>query len=783
MSCIDPDSGAETEPISCTRCLINVQVGDFTQPGTQCQHPLRVQYRYGTTSDMQYPLFSDNTVPGDKGSAGRADLNEAQLEAVTHGSGPLLVIAGAGSGKTRTLVHRVAYLIEQGVPPESVLLLTFTRRAAQEMIWRAGQISSQACRQVTGGTFHATSNLLLRRHGHHLGFAPGFTIIDRGDAEGIVNLIKSSLGLAGAGKRFPSKRMIVNILSGAVNKSRTIDDLVYEQHLHLAEFLEDLHRIQEHYARFKTDHGLMDYDDLLVNWLRLLTESPAAKREVTSRFSHILVDEYQDTNLLQARIVRQLADDHDNVMAVGDDAQSIYSFRGADFYNIMRFPEQFPGTRIIKLEENYRSSQPILSLTNAIIASAEEKFTKTLFTRSEGGIRPILYAARNEAAEARFIVDTIQTLEKEGISQPNIAVLFRSGYHSYKLEMELTSRYMGFEKRGGLKLTESAHIKDVLSFFRVLTNPWDNLSWNRILLLLDKVGPKTVQRILASIRDAADPVAALAVVKPGRTWAEGYGRLLELMRELRRENLTPAAQFDLVLAFYEPIFEKIYHDDYPKRKKELDQLQILVAGYDDLQSLVDDTALDPPESGSDPTGSGEEGGQLILSTIHSAKGLEWDAVFVIGLAEGRFPHQNAIPGGQWEEERRLLYVAATRARKKLYLTYPQELMNPDRSVLRTVMSPFVREINPGLYERLQPDPAAFPGLAGAASSRFAPAARRPGPGTGAGSELLVGMSVKHPFFGPGRIKSLPGPRRVEVTFDRHGDKILHLDYARLEIIK
>ena len=732
---------------------------------------------------MQYSLFSQNTAARspDPASASHG-LNQAQLEAVTHGQGPLLVIAGAGSGKTRTLVHRVAHLIEQHVPPESILLLTFTRRAAQEMLWRAGQISSQACRQVMGGTFHATSNLLLRRHGHHLGFAPGFTIIDRGDAEGIINLIKSSLGLAGAGKRFPSKRMIVNILSGAVNKSRPIEDLVYEQHLHLAEFLDDLHRIQEHYARFKTDHSLMDYDDLLVNWHRLLSESPAARQEVTSRFSHILVDEYQDTNQLQARIVRLLAHEHDNVMAVGDDAQSIYSFRGADFYNIMRFPEEFAGARIIKLEENYRSTQPILTLTNAIIASAEEKFTKTLFTRAEGGSRPLLYPARNEAAEARFVVDTIQALEKEGIPLQNIAVLFRSGYHSYKLEMELTSRYLGFEKRGGLKLTESAHIKDVLSFFRVLINPWDNLSWNRILLLLDRVGPKTVQKILAMIRDAADPLTALAAINPGRTWAEGYARLLALMADLRRDNLTPAAQFDLLMDFYEPIFEKIYYDDYPKRKKELDQLQILVAGYGDLQSLVDDTALDPPETRDQAASAAEdESSLLVLSTIHSAKGLEWDAVFVIGLAEGRFPHQNAVPGAQWEEERRLLYVAATRARKRLYLTYPQELVNPDRSVLRTVMSPFVREINPGLYERQQPEPAAaFTG--GPLTSAGRPTAAPPLRPGKAETELAPGMIVRHPFFGRGQIKNLPGPRRVEVAFDRHGDKILHLDYARLEII-
>lgn len=732
---------------------------------------------------MQYDLFSAGNSSDQSGTPiTREALNEAQYEAVTHGSGPLLVIAGAGSGKTRTLVYRVTHLIEQQVEPESILLLTFTRRAAQEMLRRAGRLSSQSCRGVIGGTFHATSNMLLRRHGHHLGFGSGFTIIDRGDAEGIINLIKASLGLSGAGKRFPTKRMIMNLLSGSVNKSRSVEELVYDQHLHLSEFLDDLYKIQDHYSRFKIDHGLMDYDDLLVNWHRLLTESAEGRREITSRFSHILVDEYQDTNLVQAEIVRLLAHDHDNVMVVGDDAQSVYSFRGADFYNIMRFPEQFPGTRIIKLEENYRSTQPILSLTNSIIACAEEKFTKTLFTTSEGGERPQMYIARNEGAEARFVVDTIAELEKEGIALDQTAVLFRSGFHSYKLEMELTSRFIDFEKRGGLKLTESAHIKDVLSFFRILVNPWDNLSWNRILLQLDKVGPKTAQRILATLRDNTDPFAALEAFKPAPAWKNGLVRLLELLRNIRRENLTPSGQFDIMLEYYEPIFEKIYYDDYPKRRKEVDQLKALIAGYGDLQSFVDDTTLDPPESGRDLAGSADTSGQLILSTIHSAKGLEWDAVFVIGLAEGRFPHQNTVPGEQWEEERRLLYVAATRAKKKLFLTYPQELMTPDRKYIRTVMSPFLREINPGLYGKNQNDSFASVGITPTSSGSKLQPVRQSSRSKRTLPEFKTGMLVKHPFFGRGQIKNVPGPRRVEVSFDRHGDKILHLDYARLELI-
>ncbi len=733
---------------------------------------------------MQQKLFSNppQQEPEQQRSVISPDeLNPAQYAAVTHGKGPVLVIAGAGSGKTRTLVYRMAYLLEQGVAPESILLLTFTRRAAHEMLWRAGTIATQSCKRVVGGTFHATSNMLLRQHGHHLGFGSGFTIIDRGDAEGIINLLKSSLGLSGAGKRFPSKRVIINLLSGSINKARPIEDLVFESHIHLSEFIEDFHTIRKHYAEFKKDHGLMDYDDLLVNWQRLLAESEQARNDICSRFKYILVDEYQDTNLIQAEIVRLLAHNHENVMVVGDDAQSIYSFRGADFYNIMRFPDQFPGTTIIKLEQNYRSIQPILSLTNAVIAQAQKRFTKKLFTELEGETRPVVYKARNEAAEARFIVEKIKELQEKGLDTSSIAVLFRSGFHSYKLELELNSRMIEFEKRGGLKLTESAHIKDVLSFLRILINPWDNLSWNRILLHLDKVGPKTAQKILAKISEFDDPVKALQSYKPAPTWKAGFTKLTTALAQISEKGLTPGAVFDLVMAYYEPILEKIYYDDYPKRKGDLEQIKALIGGYGDLQSFVDDTALDPPEATTSQE-QDENNKRLILSTIHSAKGLEWDAVFVIGLAEGRFPHQRAEPGEQWEEERRLLYVAATRAKKYLFLSYPRELMTPDRKFHRTGMSPFLQEINPGLY--IDEDPA--PTTTSFASSNHAtavPPVRTRKSVQSARVDFSPGMMVKHPFFGIGKVKNVPGPRRVEVSFDRHGDKILHLDYAKLEVME
>ncbi|NLX18447.1 MAG: ATP-dependent helicase [Desulfobulbus sp.] len=708
-----------------------------------------------------------------------APLNHAQQIAVSHGDGPLLVIAGAGSGKTRTLVYRMAHLIERGVSPESILLLTFTRRAAQEMLHRAGELTAGSCRRIMGGTFHATANILLRRYGHYLDLGPNFTIIDRGDAEGIINLLKSSLGMGGAGKRFPSKRVIMNLISGAVNKAASIEELVYQEHLHLTEFLNDFYTIADHYRQFKLDHGLLDYDDLLVYWKQLLLASENARIELSSRFQHILVDEYQDTNLLQAEIVRLLAYCHQNVMVVGDDAQSIYSFRGADFANIMRFPEQFPGTEIVKLEENYRSTEPILQLSNAIIANAEKKFTKILFTEKVGGIRPQLAAAANEAAEAGFIVQEIQKLRQNGTSLADIAVLFRSGFHSFKLEIELAAHGLDFEKRGGLKLTESAHIKDVLSFLRVIINPWDNLSWNRILLQLEKVGPKTVQKILNSVRQTDDPFSALMTYRPAPAWRQQFEKLVTMLNHLRQPDLTPSNQYDLVMEHYAPIFEKIYYDDYPKRRRELEQIKALISGYGDLQSFIDDTALDPPEIDTSVDGGRSEQ-KLILSTIHSAKGLEWDTVFVMGLAEGRFPHQHAVPGEQWEEERRLLYVAATRAKNQLFLTYPKEMLGSDRQLLRASLTPFLREVNAGLYttiDQVHTGTTYQTGQYEQGTPRF----RHPKVQS-ARVTYEEGMQVTHAFFGHGRVISIPGPRRIEILFDRHGSKILHLDYAKLEIV-
>ncbi|MDK9708707.1 MAG: ATP-dependent helicase [Desulforhopalus sp.] len=707
-------------------------------------------------------------------------LNESQYAAVTTTVGPVLVIAGAGSGKTRTLVYRVAHLVEQGVAPESILLLTFTRKASQEMLWRAGRLLNENCNRVVGGTFHGIANLLLRRYGSQIGFGSSFTIIDRGDAEGIINLLKSSLGLGKKDKRFPSRRAVINMISGAINKSIALEDLVTDQYSHLSDSLEDILTLQKHYQNFKFEHGLMDYDDLLVNWKRLLVELPEVRQAISTRFAYIMVDEYQDTNLIQADIVRLAAATHDNVMVVGDDSQSIYSFRGADFYNIMRFPKVFSNTRIIKLEENYRSTQPILSFTNDIIRNAAEKYTKTLFTRREGELRPMIFAGADEREEAAFIVKTVRKLLAAGVALTDIAVLFRSSFHSYKLELELASAAIDYEKRGGLKLTESAHMKDMIAFMRVLTNPQDTLSWNRMLLQLEHVGPTTAQKISATIAQAADPFQALAKYPAGKSWQESFAKLVRLYDELLVDGHNLSLLYEIVLKYYQPIFERLYADDFPKRRKDIDQLKSIMDGYDDLQSFIDDTSLDPPEEGA-ADGHGLE--RLVLSTIHSAKGLEFEAVFVIGMAEGRFPHAAASFGEQWEEERRLLYVAATRAKKYLYLTYPRQLMTQDRQFHHTGMSPFLSELSGGLYERISSDSPqkGYNSFAFESAPESAPTPRRAKAKRLEMSDFHVGAKVSHPFFGSGTVAKMSTGRSIDILFDRHGLKTLHLDYAKLTI--
>ena len=695
------------------------------------------------------------------------ELNPAQLEAVRTLWGPVLVIAGAGSGKTRTLVYRVVRLVEEGVPPEKILLLTFTRKAAREMLRRAALLLDEKCERVSGGTFHSLAHLMLRQYGHLVGYSRQFTILDRGDAEDAINLLRTALGLSERKRRFPKKETIASIFSKAINKRLSLEEVVTEEYPHFLDDLEDLARLFEHYVRYKQEHQLMDYDDLLVNWYRVLKAFPEVRREMARRFEFIMVDEYQDTNALQAEIVRFMAEEHGNVMVVGDDSQSIYAFRGANFKNILEFPKLFPGAKIIKLEENYRSRQPILDLANAVIEHAKEKYTKCLFTRREGGQRPRLYKARDEADQSRFIADRILELREEGVPLQEMAILFRSAYHSFDLELELAKRNIPFVKHGGLKLIETAHIKDIVAHLRLLLNPYDMLAWNRVLLLIEGIGPKTSKRIMEALRSEPDPLAAVGRFPARPSYAKGLGALAELLARLRAEEI-PEEQLALLYDYYEPIFTRVYYDDHPKRAKDLQQLLAIANKYSRLEDFLADLALEPPEASvAEVEALENEDEKLVLSTVHSAKGLEWHTVFVISLAEGRFPSSYAVGREEdVEEERRLFYVAVTRAKENLFLTYPATFYVPGEGRVFSKPSRFLEEVREKI-EEWRPEEASFFAEEEELEEET-PASFRPG-------EL-----VWHPVFGEGKVKRMADIDKVVVQFASAGEKTLHLKFARLD---
>ena len=597
-----------------------------------------------------------------------AQLNDAQRQAASTTEGALLVIAGAGTGKTRTLIYRTAHLIEQGVPPEQILLLTFTRRAAEEMRQRAGLLLDARCDRVQGGTFHATACGLLRRYGQAVGLDPSFAIMDRPDAEEVVGLVRAELGLAGKTRMFPKKRTLLNIISKSLNRDVPIAETIAQDFPHFDEHTEQVLKVAARYKAEKKARQVVDYDDLLTYMVELLQSSPADRDEIAGLFRYIMVDEYQDTNRLQSRMVRLLAHGHNNVMAVGDDAQSIYAFRGACFRNIMDFPTDFPGARIIKLTENYRSTPQILALANQVIAKAAERYEKELTATVDDGPVPALICAPTENMQSRFLCQRIVELTEEGVPLPNIAVLFRSAFHTFDLEVELTRHGLPFIKRGGIRFMEAAHIKDVVSYLRILHNPQDAISWGRVFKLHAGVGEVTARKLFAHITDGNDPWAQLASLPA--PWGGKLSELAHMLAPLARGAKGPEALLDPIIAYYTPLLMAAY-DDHPKRARDLDQLVALSARYELLEAFLTDLALEPPEATVAGVDREDRHDHLILSTIHSAKGLEWDAVFVIWAVDGRFPSAYA-EGSQeeMEEERRLMYVALTRAKRHLAVTYP-----------------------------------------------------------------------------------------------------------------
>ena len=629
----------------------------------------------------------------------RKELNEAQFEAATAVEGPLLIIAGAGTGKTRTLVHRVAHLIDIGVDPRSILLLTFTRRAAEEMLRRASLLIDSRCSHVAGGTFHSFANLVLREFGRRIELPPSFTIMDRSDSENAIQLLRAELGLNNKDKRFPRKQTVAEIISMAVNKQTTVPELIEREYPHLCDSLDDLVRLANGYASYKSAKTLVDYDDLLTKLKNLLANHEEVRQRLSDTYRYIMVDEYQDTNHLQSRIVRLLATSHDNVAVVGDDAQSIYSFRGADFRNIMDFPKIFPRTRIIKLEENYRSTQSILNLTNEIIGRATERYEKKLFSRKRAGATPLLVQAESEQMQSRFVCQKILELREEGVPLWEIAVLFRSSFHSFDLELELTRHNIPFVKRGGFRFMETTHIKDLLAHLRILANPLDAISWGRALLLLEGVGAQMSQKIIRWLLEGNQPVERLRSFAARGKAAHGLKTLAQVL-QAAAEAERPVEQTQYLMQYYLPILKRHHPEDHPKRLKDLEHFHGVTERYRSLERLLSDMALEPPnDSVAGVLAVDPDEGPLVLSTIHSAKGLEWHSVFIIWALEGRFPSfYNTNSQEELEEERRLLYVAATRAKENLFISYPTRIFDRGLRMVLSRPSQFIEDVSEDILQ-------------------------------------------------------------------------------------
>jgi superfamily I DNA/RNA helicase len=602
------------------------------------------------------------------------NLNPQQCEAAMHGDDPLLIIAGAGTGKTTTLVHRVAYLISQGVPPQRVLLLTFTRRAAAEMLYRVADVLGQrdVSRRVWGGTFHAVGARLLRSHGRKIGVDPRFSIHDRGDSESLMQVCAQDLGLAKGDKKFPKKGTCVSIHSYMVNAQRTLDETLQTQFSSFARYAEPLEKLFAAYAERKTELNVFDYDDLLRKWCDLM-ESGETGPAIRERFDCVLVDEYQDTNRLQSRLLQGLRPDGRGLTVVGDDAQSIYSFRAATVRNILDFPDHFPDTRVVALEQNYRSPEPILAASNRVIAEASDRYTKDLWSDRAEGPRPQLVTCEDEHEQVDFVVKRILDHRRRGIPLSQQAVLFRAAHHSILLEGDLTRQRLPYAKYGGLKFVESAHVKDLMAFLRLAENPRDRIAGQRVLTLLPGIGPKKADQLHRALAESGGQFAAWNDAKPPSKADADWPQLVSLLGHLAGEKAAGdlSTQIGSVMTFYEPLMEGRY-ENLPQRLEDLQELQELAGRFEDRATMLTELALDPPD-GTDTLPPGEaDRDRLVLSTMHSAKGLEWKVVYVLHASDGKIPLERSLHRPeQVEEERRLFYVAMTRAADWLYICHPR----------------------------------------------------------------------------------------------------------------
>lgn len=633
-------------------------------------------------------------------------LNDEQLQVVMEEGGPLLVIAGAGSGKTRALTYRVARLIETGVPPERILLATFTNKAAKAMLARVKTLVTEDVSRLCGGTFHHNAHLILRRNAHLLGYQNNFSIMDGDDAKQLMASSLAEIRSKVEGDKFPKGNVLADIISLSHNRTVDIAAVVQDRYPFFYRYLEDISAVAARYELRKKTLNFMDFDDLLLNLRKLLRDFPEVKRHYAGRFSHVLVDEYQDTNLLQAEIVDLLASHHRNLMVVGDDSQSIYSFRGANFANIIEFPERYPDCRIFKLETNYRSTPEILHLANLSITNNERQFQKTLKPVRECGIKPILIPARNVFQQAVFVAQRIRELHRTGLALNEIAVLYRAHYHSMELQMELTRWGIPFEIRSGIRFFEQAHIKDVVCYLRVLANPYDELAWKRLLGLYSKIGKATARKVWQFISRQQEALAVVAGEDFIKCAGKGAVPGLTQCRETLRKLLAADGSQGHIPALIEVVLNSGYLEymqgkftDTAQREDDLTQLAGYAEKFFSLENFLSELALmtnaDEAEAPGTDLKSVPDSGKIILSSIHQAKGLEWSVVFMLWCAEGMMPLARALnePEGE-EEERRLFYVAVTRAKDELYLCYP--LVDYGRGMGNLTLSPsrFIRELAP-----------------------------------------------------------------------------------------
>lgn len=685
------------------------------------------------------------------------ELNEAQLKAVLTLDGPVLVIAGAGSGKTRTIVYRLAYLVEQGIPPESILLLTFTRKAAGEMLKRAEALLGVELQGISGGTFHSFAYAMLRKFAKALDAPQGFSIIDTSDAKDILAQARASLHLD-KDRGFPNKNTLYDLISRSRNKEMSLEDFLSNYAYHLIKFLPEIERIYSYYKKFKQEHYLLDYDDILFSFEGLLLQKEEIRHFLQQFFQYIMVDEYQDTNLVQGRLIKLLAGDRGNVMAVGDDAQSIYGFRGATVDNILNFPKLFPEAKIIKLEQNYRSTQNILELTNYILSQAKEKYPKKLFSAKKGKCKPEIIYTTSDLSQAQVVVKKIQELA-ESYPYSEIAVLFRAGYQSYALEMELTRVGIAFHKYGGQKFAEAAHIKDILAFLRLVANPCDVLAWTRALSNLKGVGPKTCQRLYLAFMEGNSELSK-NICKGKEELAE----VLDKLEQLRFRSLPPMQVLEEIMSIYGPIMEEKFVDDLPKRVAGVEQLLQIASTYDNLDIFLADLSLEPSFR------EEKERDRLVLSTIHSAKGLEWSAVLILDLVEERFPSRMAMQDPkEIEEERRLLYVGCTRAREYLALLVPATIYNRYQNSFEPVSpSPFIQEIDFKLVKRLK---ETYFGEIVALEEKLEKVEDKK-----KNNFTATGNYCEHKIFGRGKVIAHIPPNKYKVNFPKFGLKLVLGDY-------